>query len=203
MTIKKFIGLGLLGGLIAVSPVFTACTTADEGTRVAIPPEPANDPDYARVLARWHKDASIFDRFQNRLSVHAVLFTEEMRQAYLNRWVQIRGDSSAKIGMDVGGKLAVFVSVFTPEEEFLRLDDSSLWTVRLMYGEKQLAPFMIRRIYDKPLHAGFFEFVNNWTYEYLIVFDVSVTDSSDAVVLPSVVSAQLMSSLASVEFQWK
>jgi len=136
-TFIQLIALPLLGfGLVSFAA--SGCTTVSQDSTVAIPPEARGDDDYIKVLQKWQKSAKVFDQFQNRIQLHSVLFTEEMRQAYLNRWVRLRGDTASTIGMDSGGKLAIFVSLYTPDEDFLRLDNSSLWTVRLQYGDKTL-----------------------------------------------------------------
>jgi hypothetical protein len=179
------------------------CTTASQGSIVTIPPEARGDDDYIKVLQKWQKSARVFDQFQNRIQLNSVLFTEEMRQAYLNRWVRLRGDTASTIGMDSGGKLAIFVSLYTPDEDFLRLDNSSLWTVRLQYGDKTLTPTTVLRLYEKPVYEGFFDFVNKWSSEYLVVFDVSLAESSEAVNLPESLSAQFYSSLAYLNLQWR
>ncbi len=194
--------LAVKAGVLALWGL-TACTSVPEEGTVTIPPAAHEDEEYAKVTKKWSKSLRVFDRFQNRLEMHSVLFTEEMRQAYVSRWVKMRGDSRTRIGMDVGGKLAVFVSLFTPEDDFLRLDDEALWTIRLSYGEKVLNPVIVRRLFDKELYQSFFPFIHEWSNEYLVVFDVSVAESSDAMVLPSQVSAQFLSSLASVELAWK
>lgn len=180
-----------------------ACTSSSDQVNVSIPPTVDEDENYDAVLEKWRRDLKVFDRFQNRLEMSAVLFTEEMRQAYLSRWVKIRGDSFARIGMDVGGKLAILVSFFSPVEDYLRLDDHTVWTVRMAYGEKILSPVVIKRLYDKSMFASFFPFVHSWSQEYLIVFDASLSGSSDAMMLPSQVTAQFLSTLASVEVQWQ
>lgn len=199
------VSLARLGVCVAAAVClhFVACTSVPEGSSVAIPPDPLQDDAYRPVMEKWSQSVRVFDQFQNRLELQAVLFTEEMRQAYLARWVKMRGDTFAKIGMDVGGKLAVFASVFTPQDDFLRLDDSTLWTVRMAYGDQVIAPVMIRKLYDKALYQSFFPFITTWSSEYLIVFEANVAESSPSMVLPQQVSAQFLSSLASVELQWK
>lgn len=193
-------------GVIVVATTclqIVACTSVPDGSFVAIPPDPLQDDDFRPAMERWSQGVQVFNQFQNRLELRAVLFTEEMRQAYLARWFKMRGDTFAKIGMDVGGKLAVFASIFTPEDDFLRLDDSALWTVRMTYGDQVVAPVMIRRLYDKALYESFFPFITPWSSEYLIIFEPNVTESGPSLVLPKQVSAQFLSSLASVELQWE
>jgi hypothetical protein len=189
--------------LLSVTVALYGCTSVPPGSSAAIPPDPQQDDAYQPVLEKWSQSVRLFDQFQNQVELQAVLFTEEMRQAYLDRWVKMRGDTFAKTGLDVGGKLAVFVSIFTPQEDYLRLDNAALWTVRMSYGAQVIAPVMIRRLFDKALYTSFFPFINTWSSEYLIVFEPSVAESSPTMELPQQVSAQFLSGLASVELQWK
>lgn len=204
--VRNFMKCGTAAQLFTAAWLLLAsssCTTASQGSSVSIPPEARRDDNYLQVLQKWEKAATVFDQFQNRIQFHSVLLTEEMRQAYLNRWIRLRGDTASTIGMDSGGKLAIFVSLYTPEEDFLRLDNSSLWTVRLQYGDKTLTPTTILRLYEKPVYEGFFDFVNKWSSEYLVVFDVSLAESSEAINLPESLSAQFYSSLAYINLQWR
>lgn len=186
---------------VLLFPVLS-CTSIPSGSMAAIPPEADSDKEYAPILEKWHKDVSIFDQFQSRLNLHAVLFTEEMRKAYLDRWIRVRGDSPAAIGADIGGNLSLFVSFYTPDENYLVLDDPNLWTLRLQYGDRILAPTIVKRLFDKEIYRGFFPFVTIWSSEYLIVFDVSVSDSGDSAVLPESLSARFYSSLSHVDLKW-
>jgi hypothetical protein len=188
--------------LVPLVLLLGACTSVPDGTIAMIPPEPPSDYDYSKVIKKWRKSVRVYDQFQNRVEMNAVLFTEEMRQAYLARWKRLRGDGEARIASEFGGNLALFVSVYTPQEDFIRLDNQNLWTIRMTYGTEKLAPTTVLRLYEKPMYQSFFDFVDKWSAEYLVVFDVSATESSEPVALPEDIGAQFSSSLAYINLKW-
>jgi hypothetical protein len=190
-----FFFLGLFG-------LNVACTSSPNNATVTIPPAPAADDEYQETLTKWQRSVKVYDQFQNRIELNAVLFTEEMRSAYVARWKRLRGDSNVSMAAEFGGNLAVLVSLFTPQEDFMRLDNKNLWTLRMGFGSETLVPVTVLRLYDKPMHEGFFDFISKWSSEYLVVFDVSTAGASQSVALPEFISAQFYSSLAYIDLRW-
>lgn len=181
-----------------------ACTTTKGDVETAIPPEPLADDAYAPVYDKWFRKVSLVDQFQKRIDASAVLFTDDMRKAYAERWVRIRGDREAEIEALAGGRLAVFVSVFTPEADYLDLDNRQLWSHSLQLGAQGASPVAIKRLFSKSAFSPFFPFVNRWTSDYLVLFDASSSSLQGAglVNAPSA-SFHMRSALASLEFTWK
>jgi hypothetical protein len=181
-----------------------ACTSTKGDVTAAIPPEPLSDDAYAPVYDKWFRKVSLVDQFQKRLDASAVLFTDDMRKAYAERWVRIRGDREAEIEALAGGKLAVFVSVFTPETDYLDLDNSQLWSHSLQLGAQGASPVAVKRLFAKSAFSPFFPFVNRWTSDFLVLFDASSSSLQGAgLVNAPQASFQMRSALASLEFTWK
>lgn len=195
--------LALLCAALSFLGAPLGCTSVPEGGSVSIPPAAAADKDFEQVLGKWHKTVRVYDQLQNRIELHAVLFSEEMRQAFIARWKRVRGDTEVRIAQEFGGKLAFFVSLYTPDESFMSLDNQNLWSIKMRFGDEVLAPTSVLRLYEKPMYQSFFDFIDKWSAEYLVVFDVSDVEAAESVTLPQSLSAQFYSSLSYIDLQWR
>jgi hypothetical protein len=207
--LKEMRSLRILCSLAAVFlGVFPiqGCTSTSENVESSIPLSPLQDAEYAPVFEKWNREAHIVDQFQKRIDMHAVLLTDEFRRAYAARWQRLRGDTNARLPEEMlGGKLGVFVSVFTPDRPFLRLDDKNLWSIRLRYGPTQLTPSVVKSLREKEYFEPYFPFVSLWTSEFLLVFDVAPSESAPNanLALPQTVHLEMNSSLTKLDLGWK
>lgn len=186
-----------------LAPLVTlSCTSMSDEAKTSLPTSAADDDAYQVALAKWSREAHVFYRFQKVIDANVVLFTEEFRRAFLERWTQIRGDGRSNLDEMTSGKSAALVSLYTPDFPYMSLDNSRLWTIEMQFGEKKIAPSIVRWIDDKPLLEPYFPFLNKWTREFLVIFDTA-SPSGETFVLPNSVQLSLRSSLVSTEFAWK
>lgn len=196
-----------LASIMAVAHVFTAsCVTRTESATV--PPSAVEDQLYAPVLKRWFRDIKVFAEFQNRVEMSAVLLTNEMRRAVTERLSRLRGASEGlSVLSDTSGgvRLGVLVSVFSPEDAYMALDDRSLWSLSMRMGPSQMTPMYVRQISDKTLLQSFFPSIHRWSQDYLMVFDYPETilqpDSDEQ---KGSLEAEFIaqSAIAKVELRW-
>jgi hypothetical protein len=200
LTASLLLACGCAGGLLLTS----ACTTTKGEVVSAIPPEPLDDAEYAPSLERWSRKVQLVDQFQKRVDASAVLFSDGMRKAYVARWSRIRGEKEAEIEGLAGGKLAVFVSIYTPEDDYLELENRQLWSHALQLGPAAVSPTLVRRLPAKSAFTPFFPFVNKWTSDYLLLFDASTAGlGAEGLVNSTSATFTMRSALASVEFTWR
>lgn len=195
-----------MGGLslAAFLPLAACTTTSDDATAVA-PVALRDDAEYFPVLQKWTKEAHLFSQFQKRIDVHATLLTDEFRQAYAGRWARLRGDSGAQLENLGGTSLGVVLSVFTPDDPYMEIENRALWSVTLKYGTQTVPLTQARKLPNKPLFQPYFHFINQWTQETLLVFDVvpGGDPSSKVLALPQTLSLSLRSALANVDVTWR
>jgi hypothetical protein len=153
------------------------CVSASNLSSAKVPESPEGDKEYAEAYRKWHTRLSVTDQFQKKFDADGVLFSNEMRKAYTERWQRLRGKNDAGLGDLSGGKLAVILSYFSPEDDYLELGNTQLWSVSLEVGGKTYAPALIQRLQQKTALQGFFPFVNHWTADYLLVFDANSDES--------------------------
>lgn len=183
----------------------TACVSKTESF---VPPGPAEDEQYSPVLNRWSRDIQVFSKFQNKVQVTAVLLADEMRRAVAERLSRLRGntDGLAVLSDSSGGaRLGMLVSVFTPENSYLNLDDKSLWSLSLRIGPNQQGPMYVRKVSDKTLLQPFFAHIHQWSQDYLLVFDfpeTSLQPENDKQKQPTTAEFVAQSAIARVALRW-
>ncbi|MEN9826844.1 MAG: hypothetical protein RI953_2589 [Pseudomonadota bacterium] len=185
---EKYIGMGfgIAGGtptLALCAAVVSACfsvftTSCVSKTESFVPPGPADDAIYSPVLDRWTRETRVFSKFQNKVEISAVLLADDMRRAVAERLSRLRGstDGLTVLSDSSGGvRLGMLVSIFTPENPYMNLDDKSLWSLSLRIGPNQQAPMYVRRVSDKTPLQPFFSHIHQWSQDYLLVFDFPET----------------------------
>ncbi len=189
----------------ALALITGGCVSSNEAT---VPPAPSQDAVYAPVLERWTRKANVFSQFQNRIEVSAVLLADEMRRAVGERLSRLRGSSD---GLSVlsdssgGVRLGVLVSVYTPENPYLNLDDKTLWSLSLRIGPTQQPPMYVRRVFDKTTLEPFFSHIHRWSQDYLLVFDFPESSiSRDPQTQQQLTAAEFVaqSAIARVALRW-
>lgn len=201
-----FTRIVLASSLLSITAIMLSCVSSNESATV--PPSASADQQYAPVLKRWFRDIKVFSEFQNRVEMSAVLLTNEMRRAVTERLSRLRGASDGlSVLSDTSGgvRLGVLVSVFTPDEPYMTLDDRTLWSLSMRIGPSQMTPMYIRQISDKTLLRSFFPSMHRWSQDYLMVFDYPETilqpESDDQ---KGSLEAEFIaqSAIAKVELRW-
>ena len=150
---------------------------------VTIASAPTEDDDYLGQLEKATKNRSVFKDFEKRYEVTATYFSPEFRKALndRSRRVFLRELDPLKQG---SGQATFMVSIYAPSDEKIEFDNEAHWTIQLDTGSAQsIRPLKVDRIQDKEHLRAFFSDVNEWTREYLLIFDVPAvnTDSPDLV----------------------
>ena len=195
--------LSILVASFLCVPFIGSCTSKSASVDASIPPGPLEDEAYAKELNTWRKSAHVNEEFQKKIDAEVVMFSDAMRKAYAERWTRLRGDTTAEIAALTGGKLAFFVSVFSPESDFMEVDNNALWTIQLRRGSEVLVPVLVKKLWEKSAFVPFFPFVNHWTKETLVVFEASSSvPGSTALVKPVTSTLEMRSALAALSFTW-
>lgn len=201
---KNLTNIYFVVALLLLGTSFVGCTsTSSGGSQAAIPVSSSEDDDYAPVVKKWTREAHVYSQFQKQVDTFAVLFTDEMRRAFVTRWQNLHGYKSASFD-DIGdGKLGIIVSLFTPEYTYMKLDERKIWGFQLDWGAQKIAPVTIKSLSKKTQFQPYLPFVNAWSQEYLLLFDVNPTEVNIPTVVPNQVTLHMRSALVAVEFVWK
>ena len=181
----------------------TGCTSTSQESGALVPPLPNEDPAYSPILDKWSREAHVVEKFQKQVDVHAVLFTDEMRRAYAERFARLRGNADAQLEDIGGGKLGFLVSVFSPVNDYLDLDNNQLWTLSVRSGAQSAGTPAVRKLKSKTPFEAFFPFINRWSQDYLVVFDTTGQAGNPLLANPQSMTLLLRCALANVELNWK
>ena len=94
------------------------------------------------------------------------------------------------------------MSIHSPEDEDMDLNDTHLWTILLKSPSNPMTPVLVKRLRKKKRWIPFFS-VNKWTREYLVLFDTpSISISGMDMVEQRKLNLTFAHSTAKVDFQW-
>jgi hypothetical protein len=143
---------------------------------------PDEDSEYSDVLEKATKEATVIKDFETRYKVSATFLSPEFRSAFTKRLESVYLQGALKFD-EARSKAGFFVILYTPDDERVNLANPQHWTVLLETAEGQLKPVLVKRLTDKERWRAFFDGVNDWTREYLVVFDTpSVNPNSPELV---------------------
>ena len=155
---------------ILVSIVSSSCTTTDEGVEIEDQPSVTQDESYMANYVSATKKAQVYVDFETRVLVSATHLSPAFTSAFSAR-IQRLFETIPFSLEEASAKTGFFISVYAPENEKHKLDDAGLWNIRYTTDGNSLSPVTVKKIQDKLKWQAFFPAVNDWTTEYLVVFD--------------------------------
>lgn len=171
-------------------------STVDEGS-VATPPDPQQDTAYWPVHEKWHRSGKWYGDLEEFVRVHAVFLSDEFRSAYLRRFESVRGE---RLDVFAGERLnAILVSLYASHEPFANLADAKQWS--LFVGSTQVRPTEVRELGEKTLLQAFFPYADNWSREFLVVFDPTAP-AENGTALPTSLTFSARSTQVSFSLTW-
>ncbi len=181
--------------------LLAGCVTSIEEA-VEINPTAESDGSYYKVYSKYTRDANVFDNFENKYTLTATVLSPEMRSAMASRYERLYKVQQG-ILEEASSKTGFFVSIFSPERGGLDLDDEVLWTILVKIGETPRRPSLVRRLGEKERWRPFFPEVNQWSKEFLVVFDEPLPDlASENLVHKNSISLKFANADASVSLAW-
>ncbi len=178
-----------------------SCVTSIEEA-VEINPTAESDGAYYKVYSKYTREANVFDNFENKYNLTATVLSPEMRSSMASRYERLYKVQQG-ILEEASSKTGFFVSIFSPERGGLDLDDEVLWTIMVKIGETPRRPALVRRLGEKERWRPFFPEVNQWSKEFLIVFDEPLPDlATDDLVRKNSISLKIANADASVSLAW-
>lgn len=187
--------MGLLG------PIVTGCVSSIESD-VDITPTPDQDKEYAAALAKATQARVVTIEFETRYQVTATYLSPEFRNAFTKRLERVYKNGEVHF-QEADQKAGFFVSIHAPFEDRTDLTNPQHWTVLLDSKDGPLKPILVKRVNDKERWRAFFDSVNEWTTEYLVVFDApSVNANSPDLVEKTRVSLTFANADAQVRLTW-
>lgn len=157
--------------LLLFAAFAAGCSTL-KSENIELRDAPQDDRPYFLALEKATRSADIYRNFETDYKIQATLFSPEFKEALRERHKKLMlSDSSAF--EETSTKLGFLVSIFAPDSNTIELANKTHWTVLASSGSNHdLQPIMMRKIEDKTRWKNYFHYLNKWTQEWLIVFDI-------------------------------
>lgn len=171
---------------------------------VDITPSPFEDKPYYAALTKATQVRTVFKDFETRSILAVTYLSPEFRSAFAERLERVYKVGERQF-QEANDKAGFFVTVEVPDGDTDRTDlgDPHHWTLLMTTKDGPLKPVLIKRIGDKERWRAFFNTVNHWTSEYLVIFDVpSVNANSPQMVEKTPVRLMLANADAQVNLAW-
>lgn len=185
--------------LLALSS--TACVFSKESD-VKITEPPLEDRAFDQALEKASKTRSVFSNFETRYILTAVYISPEFRTAFANRLTKVYKKADVELG-EIGSKAGFLVSLQVFDDTRSDLTNPQHWTVVLNGADGPIRPLLIKPLMDKERWRAFFPFIDLWSREFLVVFDVPGIDANTPkLVEKSGVSITFANADAHVDLKW-
>ena len=187
--------------LLASLTVFYGCVTSWED-EVTVNDSLHADDEYTEVLERYSKNAKVFINFEAKFTVDATMLSSQFRSALATRYERLF-KLPQPILSEATDKAGFFISVFSPNVRGYDLEDESTWSMFLDINGKLIKPSVVKRVTHKERWTPFMPGVNQWTKEYLIVFDEALPDvSSEELLKKNSIALTIANADAQVRLGW-
>lgn len=136
-----------------------------------------SDEAYNDKLEENTRNAIVNKSFQRIAEINVTLMSSDFKKMLEDRVQKVYLTSSSDLTTS-SQTTGVFVSIFSPEDKLMELENSSIWTIALQIGEEKHFPIKVKKIYNKKKWENFFPYINMWTHEYFVLFNSPLSDES-------------------------
>jgi len=189
----------LASGLVALGSM--SCVHSMDSS-VDLNSDPREDRTYYPVLKRSTQSADVIKNFETRFKVRATWLSPEFRTAFAKRLGEVYQQTDASFG-EADAKAGFFVTIYAPDHNAVDLANPHHWNLFMRGADGTIKPSVVKRINDKIRWSPFFDTINPWTTEYLVVFDTApVNANSPELVGATPVELTLANADAQVTLKW-
>jgi hypothetical protein len=160
--------------LLSCAGCETSSSNNVEGVSISVYPEVEKTP-YGAALRTYSRKASALNGFDTLYYLHATYLADPFKQEFEKRRKNILGDKDSPF-MPAQGKVAVFVSVYSPTRELNDMTDPKLWTLELQTEAGTVMAKTVTKMKNKYEWQSYFPYIDSWSSEFLVVFDVPEED---------------------------
>lgn len=160
----------VLGFSLILTSFLMGCVSSPE-PEVSYPLDALEDEDFAPILKKHTVHFDVIENFETKYQVHITYLTPTFREAMARRYERIFREPLTQVA-EASQKTGFFISLFTGNRDLIELDNKDIWSIKLEHGSSKLDPSRIERLRPKERWAPFFPDINQWSQEYLVLFDL-------------------------------
>lgn len=162
----------------------------------------AEDRDYSRIYEEYTKNREVYKDFESKYRLTVTYLAPNFRGAFSKRLKDLFTQEHPSFD-EAAQKAGFFISIHSPDEKAIDLNDPHLWTIFTDIDGGRHSPLVIKRIDQKERWQPFFKDISPWSREYLIVFDAaSVSPNQPEMVEKASVSLTFANADAKVTVNW-
>lgn len=155
--------------LISLLLLLTACLSSPE-PEVSYPLEAHEDKPYFEIYQASSVQYDVIHNFETKFKAHITRVTPAFQQALAQRYEHIWREPQVLV-RDAAQKSAFFVTLYTANRELEDVANTDVWNIQLQVNGQSLKPSSIRKLRPKERWQPFFPEINQWSLEFLLLFD--------------------------------
>ncbi len=186
--------------LFATMYLLVACQTPELATGVEtvvydLEPETRS---YQDVLKKYLRSDTVFSNYETLYVLNVTAFLPEFQQAF--KKMNEERFSELDLLKNIKSAPLFFVSIYSPHDDLNNLSNGKIWEFVLKVGIREFPVKVITKLNDKDTWSSFFPFINRWSSDYLLTFDIPDFDKSGA---PDQLSLLLTNARAKTSISWQ
>ncbi|MBP6218919.1 MAG: hypothetical protein KA436_10065 [Oligoflexales bacterium] len=168
------------GMAVLVVLLICSCQTSftSDGSKTSIYTDSASEP-YERVFKEYTRAVSIHKGFDLVTDLHATLLSKDFLSNFEKKYFERLPAASDSPLKEAKEKIGLFVSLYTPIKDN-DMTDPKFWSYTLKHAGQDYKIARVKKIKQKQEWTPFFPYINIWTVEYLLLFELAPTQISDA-----------------------
>jgi len=192
--------LALAALAVALGSLPACVSTVSDNVELAA--SPREDKDYAAKLTQATRESDVIKDFETRYSTSATYLSPAFKAAFAKRFEALYHRSDLQFA-EAGTKAAFFVTINAADDEAMDISNPKHWTIQLKEKGEAVQPVLVKRLNDKERWRPFFPAINDWSQEYLVVFDLpAVNANSPELVEKTSLTLALANADGTVNLTW-
>lgn len=170
--LSQFLNLLLLGTLLSCSSIPKKITTNDTLTE---------DGNYYPVYEKFTKKYEIVNNFETHHIIQVTFLHPDFLKELSNRHKKLYRDNQS-IFQDASEKYGYFISSYSKFVDSADLAQKEYWNIKMTSKDKKTEPVILKELKNKEKWKPFFTNISPWTREYLVIFDIPISENSNKLV---------------------
>ena len=193
----------LIASALALLATLWGCSSTQPIVQIEQHLEAHQDEAYSEQLDHSSRSAKVYIDFETKFIIYTTFLSPDF-QSQMGRRLKELFSQKAIDFQPTSAEHAFLVSVFSPDEDVSRLNNTDLWTILMKGDAFERAPKSIRELEDKHRWTPLFPYIHKWSREYLLVFEGSSETPTDdaALIEPDRLSLVFSNADARVSMTW-
>lgn len=151
---------------------------------------------YQKAYENYTRNETVYYNYETLYTISATYFSTD----FYSSFTSLKNEKyiGKEYRREIKAGKSFLISIFSPNNAYNKLKDEQLWTLRLDIEGKEYPVKTLKKIEQKNSWYVFFPYLNRWSSDFIVVFDVpeEVFHSEQKVTL------KLSNTKAHTEMKW-